>query len=302
MEAPTVSVILVVRNGAATLPLALRSIEAQTESRWELLAYDDGSSDDTTGILERWASADPRIRVFRSSQWCGVGARLNELVSAARAPFIARMDADDVSYPSRLRRQLKFLETHPTVDLVGASMAVFRDDGSLSGKRAAPPVHRQIVGMPLRSFRMFHPTWMGRAEWFQRHPYNVNARCSEDQELLYRALPESTYANVTDVLLGYREERISLWQNARARWQMSWRVAVLAIRRGRPDHALLNAIAHAIKAALDVIAVATGASHRILRQRAGRITPEEEQQWGRVWSSARQGHVAMRAASSRPPG
>ena len=109
MEAPAVSVILVVRNGAATLPLALRSIASQTESRWELLAYDDGSSDNTIGILEQWASDDPRIRIFRSSESQGLGARLNKLVRAARAPLIARMDADDVSYPDRLRRQIEFL-------------------------------------------------------------------------------------------------------------------------------------------------------------------------------------------------
>ena len=299
METPAVSVMLVVRNGAATLPLALRSIAAQTDPRWELLAYDDGSSDDTTEILEHWASADPRIRLFRSSESQGLGARLNELVHEARAPLIARMDADDVAYPDRLRRQIEFLETHPDVDLVGASLAVFRDNGSLCGKRAAPPTQDEIVGVPFRAFRIFHPTWMGRAEWFRRHPYKVGAVRSQDQELLYRALPGSTYANVTDVLLGYREERISLSRNTRARWQMSWRVAVLAVRRGRPDHALLNALAHLAKAVLDVIAVATGARHRLLRQRAGRITPEERREWERVWSSVQE-PVGLLAGTGRP--
>src|SRR2546423_5934711 len=236
VETPVVSVLLVVRNGAATLPLALRSIEAQPESGWELLAYDDGSSDDTTRILQDWASADSRIRVFTSLQSRGLASRLNELVSESRAPYIARMDADDVSYPSRLRRQLEFLETHPAVDVVGASMAIFREAGSLCGKRAAPPVHRQIVGMPLRSFRIFHPTWVGRAEWFRRHPYDARALLSEDQELLYRALPASTYANVTDILLGYRAERLSLSRSMRASCHMSWRTALLATRRGRAAH------------------------------------------------------------------
>jgi glycosyltransferase involved in cell wall biosynthesis len=287
MESPAVSVILVVRDGAATLPLALRSIAAQTESRWELLAYDDGSRDETPEILERWASADPRIRLFRSPESRGLGARLNELVAAARGPLIARMDADDVSYPDRLRRQVEFLAARPEVDLVGASLAVFHDDGVLLGKRTAPPSHAKIVGVPFRAFRIFHPTWMGRAEWFRRHPYKGGAVRSQDQELLYRALPRSTYANLSEILLGYREERISLTRNSRARWQMTWRVAVMSIRRGRPDHAVLNALSHLVKAALDVIAVATGAGHRLLRQRAGRISPEEREEWNRVWRSVR---------------
>ena len=80
---------------------------------------------------------------------------------------------------------------------------------------------------------------------------------------------------------------------------MSWRVAALAVRRGRPDHALLNALAHLAKAVLDVIAVATGARHRLLRQRAGRIAPEVRREWERVWSSVQE-PVGLLAGTGRP--
>jgi glycosyltransferase involved in cell wall biosynthesis len=300
MKAPRVSVLMPVRNGAATLPLALRSIALQTEPDWELLVYDDGSSDDTIELVERWASTEPRMRVFRSPESRGLGARLNELIDAARAPFVARMDADDVAYPGRLSRQAELLDAQPAVDLVGASIAVFRSDGSLHGKRWAPPAHEQIVGFPFRAFRIFHPTWMGRCEWFRQHRYSVGAGTTEDQDLLYRALPVSTYANVPDILLGYREDRMSLRRVARARWDMARLVTRVAVRRGRPDHALLHGAAHMAKAALDLIAVATGTHQRMLRQRAAPIDAAEHADWERVWGSvhhptAREGIESVRS-------
>jgi glycosyltransferase involved in cell wall biosynthesis len=299
MKAPRVSVLLAVRNGAATLPLALRSIALQTEPDWELLVYDDGSSDDTIDLVEGWASAEPRMRVFRSPESRGLGARLNELIDAARAPLIARMDADDVAYPGRLSRQAELLDAQPAVDLVGASIAVFRSDGSLHGKRWAPPGHEQIVGFPFRAFRIFHPTWMGRCEWFRQHRYSVGAGTTEDQDLLYRALPVSTYANVPDILLGYREDRVSLRRVARARWDMARLVTRVAVRRGRPDHALLHGAGHTAKAALDLVAVATGTHHRMLRQRAAPIDAAERADWERVWGSAQQPTAREGIASVR---
>jgi hypothetical protein len=132
---------------------------------------------------------------------------------------------------------------------------------------------------------------MGRREWFRRHRYRDDAGTTEDQELLYRALPNSTYANVPDVLLGYREGRVSLRRAARARWDMTRHVAPLAVRRRRPDHAVLLGAGHTMKAALDLIAVATGANQRMLRQRAGPIATAERADWARVWASVQE-HIA----------
>jgi Glycosyl transferase family 2 len=299
MTTPAVSILLAVRNGAKTLPLALRSLIAQTEEGWELLVYDDGSSDGTIELLERWTSEDDRVRVFHSFQSRGLGARLNELIEAARAPFIARMDADDVAYPERLRRQCEFLDAHRDIDLVGSSMAIFRDDGSLCGKRFAPRTHHEIAGLPLRGIRVFHPTWMGRAEWFKLYRYKPGAMLSQDQELLFRAMPASRYANISEILLGYREDRVSISRSLRARKEMIRGITPIALERGHPVQAFLHVAGHIAKAGLDSIAVATGAHQRLTRQRAGPISPEERAEWEHVWRALQSPDGAYVGVGSR---
>lgn len=113
---PAVSVLLPVFNAAATLPVALASLRAQTFTAWELLAIDDGSTDTTPQLLAAAVAADPRIRVLAQTH-TGIVAALNFGLSAARAPLVARFDADDECHPERLARQIAFLRDHPKIGL-----------------------------------------------------------------------------------------------------------------------------------------------------------------------------------------
>lgn len=121
--APLVSVCLPCYNAAATLPAALESLLAQTLRNFEIIAVDDGSTDDTPAVLAAFAARDARshrasrIRPVRLPHQ-GVALTWNAAVSAARAPFIARMDADDLCLPRRLELQLARLEAEPGLDLV----------------------------------------------------------------------------------------------------------------------------------------------------------------------------------------
>src|ERR1700712_2104078 len=101
---PAVSVVLPVRDGAAFLPAALASMFAQTMGDFELLAIDDGSTDATAGILAAQAVRNPRLRVVTTPP-LGLIAALNRGLAEARAPLVARMDADDVSRADRLAAQ-----------------------------------------------------------------------------------------------------------------------------------------------------------------------------------------------------
>lgn len=119
-EMPGVSVVMPVRNGGAALAAAIASIRAQTWRDWELIAIDDGSTDDTRARLNAAAGTDPRIRVLRPGP-VGLVAALNLGLAAARGRFIARMDADDVSHPDRLAEQVAFLAApeNAAIGLVG---------------------------------------------------------------------------------------------------------------------------------------------------------------------------------------
>src|SRR5215468_10669501 len=216
MNAPRVSVLLPSRNSHRTLELALRSMLAQTFTDFELLLLDDGSTDESTAIVPHFN--DTRIRVFSDGRHRGLTWRLNQGVSCARGEYIARMDADDVSFPRRLERQVAYLDRNPQIDLVGCRAVVFRDSGDIVGLLPFAPDHVALCARPWRNIPLPHPTWMGRRQWFRTHAYRLpEVRLAEDQELLLRARETSRYACLDDVLFGYRQGPFRLRRTLLAR-------------------------------------------------------------------------------------
>lgn len=118
MAASKVSVALPCCNCAATLPAALDSLLSQTLGDIEILAADDGSIDDTAQILRSYAGRDARVRPLFLEHG-GIVAALNACLEVARAPYVARMDADDLSLPERLDIQARMLDADPALGLVG---------------------------------------------------------------------------------------------------------------------------------------------------------------------------------------
>jgi hypothetical protein len=117
--APPLSVVMPARNVEAFVDAAVESILAQTYADFEFVAVDDASTDGTAARLEAWAARDARLRVVRSSRPLGLVGSSNAAVRASGAPLVARMDADDISHPDRLRRQMALLARRPDVVLVG---------------------------------------------------------------------------------------------------------------------------------------------------------------------------------------
>jgi glycosyltransferase involved in cell wall biosynthesis len=281
---PLVTIGLPVRDAESTLPEALASIRGQSFEDWELLVVDDGSGDGTPEIVAELSRDDGRVRLIADGVQRGLPARLNQLLDLARGELFARMDADDVAYPARLERQVALLAANPEVDLVGCSMLVFGDGGVPRGKRPAPPSHEGIVTRPLASFfPLFHPTWIGRTEWFRRYGYRPPARRCEDQDLLLRAHRQSTFANLPDILLGYREDRVRLGPTlvGRVNWaRCAWR----ARREESLSAAFATVAAQVGKGLLDVVAVTLRAERYLLGHRAQPITEAEREQWAEVWA------------------
>ena len=108
MSTPAISVAMSVYNGERFLAEAIGSVLAQTFTDFEFLILDDGSRDGTRAIIADYASRDARIRpILRENR--GLVVSLNQLLAEARAPLVARMDADDVCLPERFARQIAFL-------------------------------------------------------------------------------------------------------------------------------------------------------------------------------------------------
>ena len=127
---PLVSVLLPVRDAAPWLASSLASLARQTVADHEVIAVDDGSTDGSGELLERAARRDPRLRVRRTLAR-GLPAALNLALSLARAPWVARHDADDLSHRLRLERQLRRVRDKPDVDVLGTRVRLFpaRDSG-----------------------------------------------------------------------------------------------------------------------------------------------------------------------------
>ncbi len=129
MSSPTISVLLPVRNGGDWLATAVSSILQQTLPDLELLVIDDHSTDQALPALPR---DDPRLRLL-SNPSHGIVAALNYGLARAQGRFIARMDADDISYPERLERQLAFLHAHPEIAICGTQVRFIDADGTPNG-------------------------------------------------------------------------------------------------------------------------------------------------------------------------
>jgi glycosyltransferase EpsE len=187
MADPVVSVIMATYNCADTVEAALDSIAEQSYPRWEIVLCDDASTDDTYAILKQFAEAHPgRVILLRNEQNRKLPFSLNRCLEHASGELIARMDGDDISRPSRLERQVAFLEENPDVALVGTSMQRFNVDGF--GDVVLPP--ERPNRWTLRSTVPFcHATIMARAGVYEElDGYTVSertARC-EDIDLWFR--------------------------------------------------------------------------------------------------------------------
>jgi glycosyltransferase involved in cell wall biosynthesis len=108
-----------VHNGLPYLDESIQSILDQTLKDFEFVILDDASTDGSGAALERWRRKDRRIRIFESRRNLGLAGSSNYVVERARAPLVARMDADDVAHPDRLKRQWEIFREHAGVQLVG---------------------------------------------------------------------------------------------------------------------------------------------------------------------------------------
>jgi glycosyltransferase involved in cell wall biosynthesis len=176
---PLVTVALQFFNACRTLWVAIRSIELQTFTDWELLLHDDGSTDGSSEIAASFA--DPRVKLVVGSKRRGRPACINDAIGAAQGRYFALMDGDDVAYPERLERQVAFLDRHAEVDLVGSPMLVFGAGGRALGKRAVPLAHAEICRRPWGGIPLWQPTFVGRLEWFRKHGYDPRRRRAQEE-------------------------------------------------------------------------------------------------------------------------
>jgi glycosyltransferase involved in cell wall biosynthesis len=204
---PLVSVVMATYNEPTQyITQAVQSILNQTLADFELLLIDDSTNVDTVAAIDALAKSDTRIKLFRDSKRIGFVPALNLGLRQAQGAYIARMDGDDISLPGRFAAQVKYLDEHPHVAVVGGAMDIINGAGEITGHRdyADSPLRMKLFSL-IRS-PLAHPAVMLRRSVVEQGFYYDEAfQKAEDLELWLRLVKcNYSISNLSETLLLYR--------------------------------------------------------------------------------------------------
>jgi glycosyltransferase involved in cell wall biosynthesis len=205
MKTSRITVLMPVYNAEKFLSEAIDSILSQTYRNFDFLIIDDGSTDRSAEIVRSYN--DPRIRFIQNEKNLGISATLNKGIDLARTDLIARMDADDISYPKRLQKQYEYMLVHPECALLSTWCKVVTEDKKFIRLER----YRTKFYYYNLTFEcwMYHPTIMFRKAMIEQvgkysMPY------SEDYDLFWKTSVEFRISNLMEPLLDYRLSPSSL--------------------------------------------------------------------------------------------
>ena len=207
---PVVSVIMPVYNGEKYVAEAIESILTQTFTDFEFIIVDDCSQDGSVEIIRDYAKRDGRIRFLRQERNMGVSLARNRGIEAAAGEYIAFMDSDDISLPTRLEQQCRFLQEHPEIGALGIrSKMVNHDMTALINTRGGPRLHAHIV-LSLFSNSV---CLVGGSCMIRRQPlqsvggFTADLRYGEEGDLFARLIIQTRirFANLSEILYIQRQ-------------------------------------------------------------------------------------------------
>jgi len=224
---PKVSVVMSVYNGERYLREAVESILNQTFTDFEFIIIDDGSTDSTWQILTAYAMRDPRIVLIRNEKNVGLTKSLNKGLALARGEYIARQDADDVSLPQRLERQVAFLDNHAEFALVGCRPLLIDKAGNTSSIKQVPTDWNVLRAALLIENVLCHGSVVLRRVCLETVGfYREFFRAAQDYDLWLRIIEQYPVANLAEPLYRLREHPGSV---NRVRWAEQVAFAQLAL-------------------------------------------------------------------------
>ncbi len=230
---------MAVYNGQRYLREAVESILNQTFRGFEFIIVDDGSTDTTAAILAGFH--DPRLVLLKNETNIGLTKSLNRGLRAARGDFIARMDADDISLPERIEKQVAYFDAHPETGILG-STCVFIDAYNKTGGRKPRPLNDlEIRWASLLKNPFMHPTVMLRRDIMIKNnlAYDEALQAAQDYDLFTRMLNHTRGANLGEPLVKYREHSEDLTTTHREiQLKNHDLIAVRTIREQVPDIAI----------------------------------------------------------------
>lgn len=185
---------------------SIESILNQTYRDFEyIIILDYPDNDVHKSVIEEYALKDDRIHFYINEKNMGLTDSLNRGLSLCHGEYIARMDADDISLPDRLERQIKYLEKNH-YDLIGGITEMINENGSLLYSIKSVPTDPKKINKALRySQCIAHPTWLGRKEVFEKNAGYRHMPLCEDYDFTLRAVLNGfVVSNLNEAVLKYR--------------------------------------------------------------------------------------------------
>lgn len=229
---PLISVIIPVHNAARYLSRALESIQKQTYTRLQIICIDDISTDESFDILKKFSKKDTRFTVLQLKKHSGASTAANFGLQYAKGQYIARMDADDISLPRRLEKQLHYLQNNPSVIGVGCQCIRIDEHGKKTGIKTFPLNHNDIRSMIFRSMPLQQPTLMVNRNMLPKSFlwYDKNLHIVEDYDLFYRLMNLGKLANLSEYLLQYREHpNGQTFRSPKKTFWLIWKTRIIAL-------------------------------------------------------------------------
>lgn len=203
---PTISVVMPVFNAGAFLHQSIQSILNQTYQDFEFIIVDDASTDASAEILAFYAKEFPCIQVVTNETNLGVSRSVKKALDIAQGSYIARMDADDISLPSRFEKQLAHFEKHTKTVALGTQCHTIDENGRKIGEKTFPLKHADIYRYIFQFIPLQQPSLMIARS---RLPsdfsfYNDSFTTAEEVELIFKLFQYGEVENLPHKLLKYR--------------------------------------------------------------------------------------------------
>lgn len=193
-------------NAEKYLEDAICSVLAQTYKNWELILVNDGSTDKSLDIANKYAKSDSRIRVLSDGKNKKLPYRLNQIINEAQYEFIARMDADDLMSCDRLEKQINLLNKKDNIDFITTSYLSIDEYNNLTGVKIIENYQISTEDILNGNTNLIHASLLARKSWYLRNMYNESSLLAEDYHLWFEASKKKdlNYLVIEEPLYWYR--------------------------------------------------------------------------------------------------
>ncbi len=205
------SIIMAVFNESENVSMAIESIINQSHKIWNLIIIDDGSTDDTKKIVQSYVDKHNNIQLLINKTNCGLAYSLNKAISNSNSEYIARMDADDVSLPHRLEKQMEFLQLHSEVDVLGTGSYITTSDSKVKTVVFKPETHKEIFQSIEKKNPFFHSSVVMKKSFLDAlGVYDEKCLRAQDYDLWLRGVDTAIYHNLPEPLMLYSSRNQSI--------------------------------------------------------------------------------------------